>query len=92
MARDTTTSPPNAETYAARARSERVSTVGSTSLAEIAFDPETGHVFVSWLGGQTYCYEGVGPDQWEAFKVAESKGRFANQLKAAGYVCRGPLL
>lgn len=85
--------PPNAETYDAYTRAERVATVGSSATTQIAYDPGTGHCFVTWRGsGDTYCYESIGPALWEQFKTSDSKGRFANGVKAAGYTCRGPLL
>lgn len=85
------TPPANAEHYAAYTRAERVACVGSTSVSQVAFDPETGHVFVTWKSGDTYCYEAVGPEGWEQFRTADSKGKFANGLKAT-HACRGPLL
>jgi hypothetical protein len=41
-----------------------------------AYDPETGHLIVTFRGGRRYRYEGVDQKTAESFRDAESQGRF----------------
>lgn len=50
--------------------------VQSTSIARIGYDTQRRELGVAFLHGGTYVYCGVAAAVFEAFKAAESKGRF----------------
>lgn len=52
-----------------------------------AYDHETSVMYVVFEDGTYYMYEDVGPMVWNAFKVAESKGKF---MWNNGFDRRGP--
>lgn len=48
----------------------------STAIRRFSYDPETRTLFVTFVSGQDYAYEGVPPEIARAFREAASKGRF----------------
>jgi len=50
--------------------------VSSTNVDAYAYAADFRRLYVSFLNGSVYSYEDVGPDVWEAFQAADSKGRF----------------
>ncbi|KKN03094.1 hypothetical protein LCGC14_1111210 [marine sediment metagenome] len=64
--------------------------VDSSNLAAIGYDEEDNSLFVRFNSGQEYVYYDVPVDIFEAFKDAESKGKYLNEhIKGAyGYAKR----
>ena len=50
--------------------------VTSEAIASIGYNEEDATLEVEFAGGGVYDYFDVGPDVWEAFREAESKGAF----------------
>jgi hypothetical protein len=48
----------------------------SSGIEGHAYDPETGHLTVTFQGGRQYRYEGVDQKTAEGFRDATSQGRF----------------
>lgn len=47
-----------------------------SNVSTSAYDPETGHLTVTFHNGRRYRYEGVSPELAEEFKGAGSPGGF----------------
>ncbi len=52
--------------------------VESSAVARIGYDVEAEEVYVKYLGGDLYAYEGVPAGVFEELASAESKGTFVN--------------
>lgn len=52
--------------------------VVSSNIKKIGFDSEENKLYVQYTSG-LYVYENVNKDLFEAFKQAESKGKFINE-------------
>jgi len=50
--------------------------VESSNVAQIGFDDEDMSLYVRFMNGALYVYEGVPPDVWEQLMQTTSKGRF----------------
>jgi lysyl-tRNA synthetase class 2 len=50
--------------------------VESSAVRRIEYDAAARTLFVIFDDGDQYAYFGVGPELYEAFLAAESKGRF----------------
>jgi hypothetical protein len=50
--------------------------VESRAISRIGYDPETKRLLVSFRSGEAYAYSGVPAAIFEAFRDAESRGRF----------------
>lgn len=50
--------------------------IESTNLNEIGYDTETQTLYIRFHDGGLYSYKEVPADVWEAFELANSKGRF----------------
>ena len=48
---------------------------GSSTVANIDYDPETRNMDVTFHSGQTYTLPGVSAEQHEDFLAADSKGK-----------------
>jgi len=60
--------------------------VESSNLQAIGYDPDTSELYVDFLSGSRYKYLDVPEDVFEAFQVADSKGKFLHQeIKLPGY-------
>lgn len=57
-------------------------TVQSSNINAIGFDANTGTMMIRFTNNKTYKYEGVKPEEFEAFAKSESKGRhFAAMIR-----------
>lgn len=54
--------------------------VESSAVARIGYDPEAAEVYVEYLGGDLYVYEGVPAEVFEDLTSADSKGTFVNAV------------
>ena len=54
----------------------QLTTVESSMIHAVGYDPETQTLEVVFNSGQTYCYEDVPPDECEGLMAAESKGGY----------------
>lgn len=52
--------------------------VDSSNVLEIGYDDYDGVLYVRFLNGALYYYEGVPPEVWDAFLYAPSKGKFVH--------------
>lgn len=60
--------------------------VSSTSLSAIGYDNDTATLYVQFLNGANFCYQGVPLDVFEGFLSAGSVGQYFNQtIKKGGY-------
>lgn len=59
---------------------ETVPIVGSRAISEIAWDPETDTLEVTFTSGNIYTFDNVPREDWERFKAARSKGTFYHQV------------
>lgn len=60
--------------------------VSSTSLSAIGYDNDTATLYVQFLNGTNFCYQGVPLDVYEGFLSAGSVGQYFNQtIKKGGY-------
>jgi hypothetical protein len=50
--------------------------VESSMIQAVGYDPETHILEVVFTSGQTYCYEDVPPDVYQALMAADSKGQY----------------
>jgi len=48
----------------------------STAIRRFEYDPESRTLYVAFVSGQEYAYEGVPPELAADFRGAFSKGRF----------------
>ncbi len=53
--------------------------VKSRALTHLDYDAGSRRLFVTFVTGRLYVYEGVPPDVYEALLRAPSKGRFFNR-------------
>ena len=53
--------------------------VDSSNIEAIGFDDEDDSLFVRFNSGQEYVYYNVPEETFEAFKDADSKGKFLNE-------------
>jgi hypothetical protein len=53
--------------------------VSSSVIAAIGYDEESETLELEFLSGAVYRYRGVGPDLYETFRAARSKGTFFNE-------------
>lgn len=58
----------------------RMHPVESSAVANIGYDAEAEEVYVEYIGGGLYAYEGVAVDVYEELVNAESKGTFVNAV------------
>lgn len=56
---------------------------GSAAVEGAAYKESTGKLTIQFKGGARYVYTGVTPEEWEAFRTAESKGKAMNVIKQA---------
>jgi len=56
----------------------RMHTVESSAVAKVGYDAEAEEVFIEYVGGDRYAYEGVPPSVFEELTNADSKGTFVN--------------
>jgi hypothetical protein len=60
--------------------------VSSTSLAAVGYDNETATLYVQFLNGSNFCYQGVPLDAYEGLLSAGSIGNHFHQfIKNGGY-------
>jgi len=50
----------------------------SSTILRIWYEPNDESLFVTFVGGKTYAYEGVPGQLCRSFLAAESRGRFFN--------------
>ena len=50
----------------------------SSTILRIWYEPNDEALFVTFVGGKTYAYEGVPGQVCRSFLAAESRGRFFN--------------
>ena len=53
-----------------------LTTVESSMIHAVGYDPETCTLEVVFTSGKTYCYEDVPPEEYEGLMAAGSKGRY----------------
>jgi len=58
----------------------RMHAVESSAVARIGYDAEAKEVYVEYVGGDLYAYEGVPADVFDELAKAESKGTFVNAV------------
>src|SRR5262245_31549423 len=59
---------------------------GSSQVKAYGYEPNSAKLFVTFVGGTMYRYDGVEADVWADFLEAESKGKFLNAvIKRGGY-------
>jgi len=54
----------------------QLTTVESSMIHAVGYDPKTQTLEVVFNSGQTYRYEDVPPEEYEGLMAAESKGRY----------------
>jgi hypothetical protein len=54
--------------------------VESSAVAMIGYDADLEEVYVKYLDGDLYVYEGVPADVFDELASAESKGTFVNRV------------
>ena len=54
--------------------------VESTNIDYAGYDYQSGTLQVEFKSGKIYQYLEVGPDVWDEFMCADSKGRYLNQV------------
>ena len=54
----------------------QLTTVESSMIHAVGYDPEARTLEVVFTSGKTYCYEDVPPEEYEGLMAAESKGRY----------------
>ena len=59
--------------------------VVSSNVAAIGYDEIAADVYVEFIGGAMYVYEGVPLPIWQDFEAAPSKGGFVNHVLKHGY-------
>lgn len=50
----------------------------SSAIRDIEYEYERAALTVTFATGRVYCYYGVEPEVYEAFRIAASRGRFFN--------------
>lgn len=71
-----TKSLPDAAIREAFDHADEVVAVTSEAIASLRYDSITETLFLTFVNGGTYFYRAVPGDVFEAFKAADSKGRF----------------
>jgi hypothetical protein len=62
--------------------------VASSAIGDIAYDPATSALFITFVDGDRYRYDDVPPAVHRAFLAADSKGRFFAARIRDGYLYR----
>jgi len=52
----------------------------STAIRDIEYDDDRRQLWVTFVSGKVYAYDGVSADVHEAFRSASSKGTFFNRF------------
>ena len=52
--------------------------VDSSAILRIRYEPEGRTLLVTFVSGKTYAYDGVPAPTYDAFRAADSYGRFFN--------------
>jgi hypothetical protein len=60
----------------------------STAISDFAYDEEARELLIRYRGGRAYIYYEVSPDDYLAFRDAESKGKFVNKVIKRKYEYR----
>jgi hypothetical protein len=87
--RAATERPPSA--WAGNAYIRSMVLVASRAIRRIEYDALSEELFVTFVGGKTYVYEGVPDDVHARLLAADSKGRFFNEAIKDRYRFRGPI-
>lgn len=53
--------------------------VSSSNIAAVGYDPESQSVYVQFLNGSTYRYNGVPEHEFENLRTASSVGSYLNR-------------
>jgi hypothetical protein len=54
--------------------------VESDRITHYACDPESGTIYVMFTDGLQWQYQSCGPEVWEQFQLAPSKGEFIREV------------
>ena len=54
----------------------QLTSVESSMIHAVGYDPEARTLEVAFNSGRIYCYEDVPPEEYEGLMAAESKGRY----------------
>lgn len=52
----------------------------STRITHYAYNPDAAAIYVIFTDGVRWQYRGCGPEVWEQFQLAPSKGRFIHDV------------
>lgn len=63
-------------------------TVDSSSVEAVGYDPEAREIYVRFIGGRTYVYEGADERTFENFRAADSVGSYLNRILKPSYQYR----
>lgn len=54
--------------------------VDSERITHYSYEAETGVIYVIFTDGRQWQYHGCGPEVWEQFQLATSKGHFIRDV------------
>lgn len=57
----------------------------SSAIQYGTYDPETQDMEIQWVGGRSYVYTKVTPEEWEELKAAQSAGQYMNAFIKTGH-------
>ena len=59
--------------------------VDSSNVEAVGFDPESGDIYVRFIGGDTYVYSGVNEATFQELLNADSVGSYRNRVIKPNY-------
>lgn len=60
----------------------------SSNLTALSYDADNKELEVTFKNGAVYVYDGVAEDRFEAFRSADSLGKYLNANIRPNYACR----
>ena len=62
--------------------------VDSSSVEAVGYDPEAREIYVRFIGGRTYVYQGADERTFEELRTADSVGGYLNRVLKPSYQYR----